>query len=155
MTRRRDEAGQVGGIEGLVFGFLIFVLGALLVANAWGVIDARLAAGAAAREATRAFVESSATTSEEALSEADAVARRTVAGYGRDGSKLVVVAEQGSLRRCARVTLRAEYPVPLIVLPIFGSHGRGFTAVGRHSEIVDPYRAGLRDRSACPSELVP
>ena len=150
-----DEDGQVGGVEGLVFGVLVFVIGTLIVANAWGVVDAKMAASSAAREATRAFVESSAPSAEDAFVEADAVARRVVAGYGRDPSKLAVVPEATSLRRCARVTLRAEYPVPLLSLPLLGSHGRGFTAVGRHSEIIDPYRAGLDDRSACPPELQP
>jgi hypothetical protein len=51
--------------------------------------------------------------------------------------------------------VRTEYPVPLLSLPIVGAHGHGFTAVGRHTEIVDPYRAGLDDRGACPEELAP
>ena len=150
-----NEDGQVGGVEGLVFGVLVFVLGTLLVANAWGVVDAKVAAGSAAREATRSFVESDATTVDVALAEAEDVARRTVEGYGRDPAKLEVTPEQASLRRCARVTIRAEYPVPLIRIPLLGAHGEGFTATGRHSEIVDPYRAGLDDRSACPAELAP
>ena len=150
-----NEDGQVGGVEGLVFGVLVFVLGTLIVANAWGVVDAKMAAGSAAREATRAFVESDASSSADAFVEAEVVARRTIAGYGRDPAKLVVVAEEGALARCARVTVRTEYPVPLISLPLFGAHGTGFTAVGRHSEIVDPYRAGLRDRGACPTGLAP
>ena len=149
------EEGQVGGVEGLVFGVLVFVLGTLVVANAWGVVDAKMAAGSAAREATRAFVESGASTEDEAFVDADAVARRTIAGYGRDPDKLTLIPEAASLRRCGRVTFRAEYPVPLIRVPLLGAHGEGFTATGRHSEIVDPYRAGLSDRSACPAELAP
>jgi hypothetical protein len=151
----RDEDGQVGGVEGVVFGVLVFVLGTLVVANAWGVIDAKSSASAAAREATRAFVESSAASEQDAFAEAEAVARETIEGYGRDPDKLVVVAEAASLRRCARVTIRTEYPVPLVSLPILGHHGHGFTAVGRHSEIVDPFRAGLSDRDACPPDLRP
>ena len=53
----RDEAGQAGGLEGIAFGLLIFVLGTLLIANAWAVVDTKLAVTAAAREAARAFVE--------------------------------------------------------------------------------------------------
>jgi hypothetical protein len=68
---------------------------------------------------------------------------------------MAFVAEEADLRRCARVTLRVEYPVPLITLPFVGAHGHGFTAVGRHSEIVDPFRSGLADRSACPPALTP
>ena len=33
-----DDRGQVGGIEALPFGLLVFVVGALLVANAWAVV---------------------------------------------------------------------------------------------------------------------
>ena len=150
-----NEDGQVGGVEGLVFGVLVFVLGTLVVANAWGVVDAKMAAGSAAREATRAFVESDAESVDDALLEAETVAQRTIEGYGRDPAKLELVPEEASLRRCGRVTLRASYPVPLIRIPLLGEHGEGFTATGRHSEIVDPYRAGLEDRSAGPSELVP
>lgn len=151
----RSEEGQVGGVEGLVFGVLVFVLGTLVVANAWGVVDAKMAAGSAAREATRSFVESDAASVDEAFAEAQVVARRTVVGYGRDPAKLVLTAELASLQRCGRVRLRAEYPVPLIRVPLLGAHGEGFTATGRHAEIVDPYRSGLDDRSACPEELEP
>ena len=150
-----DEAGQVGGVEGVIFGVLVFVLGTLVVANAWAVVDVKSSASAAAREAARAFVESSAGSADGAFAEADAAARETIEGYGRDPDKLVIVAEEASLRRCGRVTIRTEYPVPLVSLPILGQHGHGFTAVGRHSELVDPYKAGLRDRDACPPDLRP
>jgi hypothetical protein len=151
----RDELGQVGGVEGVIFGVLVFVLGTLLIANAWAVVDSKSAASAAARDATRAFVESSSTSADDAFAEADAVARETIEGYGRDPDKVVVVAEEASLRRCGRVTIRAEYPVPLVSLPILGRHGHGFTATGRHTELVDPYQAGLRDRDSCPPDLRP
>ena len=159
MTRElgddHDELGQVGGIEGVIFGVLVFVLGTLVIANGWAVIDTKSAASAAAREATRAFVESRATTTDDAFAEADAVARETIEGYGRDPVELTVVAEEASLRRCGRVTIRTEYPVPLVSLPILGRHGHGFTATGRHSELVDPFKAGLPDRDSCPPVLQP
>jgi hypothetical protein len=150
-----DEVGQVGGVEGVLFGVVVFVLGTLLVANAWAVVDAKSAASAAAREATRAFVETTATSESTALAEAELAARETIEGYGRDPDELVVVAEAMSLRRCGRVTIRTEYPVPLLSLPVLGRHGDGFTAVGRHSELVDPFKAGLADRDACPPDLRP
>ncbi len=43
MRRARGDAGQVGGFEAIPFGVLVFVLGALLITNAWAVIDAKLA----------------------------------------------------------------------------------------------------------------
>ncbi len=141
-------------MEGLFFGVAVFVLGTLVVANAWGVIDAKMAATASAREATRVFVESTSTQAA-AIADARLAAAEAIAGYGRDPTRMVVVAESAELRRCARVTFRVEYPVPLITIPVLGRYGRGFTAVGRHSEVVDPFRSGLRERSACPAELAP
>ena len=47
----RGDAGMVGGIEVLPFGVLIFVVGSLLVANAWAVVDTKFMVTSAAREA--------------------------------------------------------------------------------------------------------
>lgn len=149
-----DERGQ-GGVEGLVFGTAIFVLGTLVVANAWGVIDAKAAAAAAAREATRTFVESSAASTALALEEAQAAAEDTIAGYGRNPLLMELVPESALLERCARVTMRVDYPVPLITIPAIGRFGRSFVATGRHSEVVDPFRGGLSDRGSCPPDLRP
>lgn len=151
---RRGEEGQ-GGIEGLVFGVAVFVFGTLVITNAWGVIDAKAAATAAAREATRSFVESSAPSTADALAAAEATAHDAIAGYGRDPRRMRLVPEAAVLERCARVTMRVEYPVPMIVIPAIGRYGDGFTAIGRHSEIVDPFRSGLDDRGGCPAELGP
>ena len=156
MTRCRGEDGQIGGMEGVTFGLLVYVLGILVVANAWGVIDSKAAASAAAREAARSIVESRATSRAEAIADARVVADETLRGYGRHlGDRGRFVAEQVEFRRCGRVTISVEYDVPLIALPVIGGHGHGFTAVGRHSEIVDPFRSGLADSSTCPSELQP
>ena len=51
------EAGQVAGIEVLPFAVLVFVIGGLLLVNAWAVVDAKMAASAAAREAARTYAE--------------------------------------------------------------------------------------------------
>src|SRR5262249_31189481 len=56
-SRGRDDRGQIGDIEALPFGILIFVVGTLLVLNVWSVIDAKLATDAAATQAARTFVE--------------------------------------------------------------------------------------------------
>lgn len=154
LRHRYDDAGQ-GGIEGLVFGVAVFVFGTLVVTNAWGVIDAKAAATAAVREATRSFVESSAGSTAAALAEAHAAGEEAIAGYGRDPQLMELVPEAAALERCARVTMRVEYPVPLVAIPAIGRVGRGFTATGRHSEIVDPLRSGLPDRGTCPRGLRP
>jgi len=152
--RRWNDDGQVGGIEGLLFGVAVFALGSLFIANVWAVVDARFAAASAAREATRTFVESRGPL-DRALLESEEVAERTISGYGRDPHKMSLVPEEAALRRCSRVTFRVEYPVPLVSIPLIGRYGRGFTASARHSEIVDPYRSGLRDRTSCPPSFEP
>lgn len=145
---RGGEAGQIGGIEAVAFGMVVLVLGCVIVANAWGVIDSKLAASAAAREATRAFVE--ADPAGDPVAAAQDAARRAVAGHGRDPERAEVVVPPGTaLVRCARVTLEVRYPVSLVAIPYVGGVGRSFTAVGRHSEIVDPYRSGLAGRAVC------
>lgn len=147
---RRDDTGQVAGIEGVALGVLVFVVGALVIANGWAVIDAKAAASAAAREATRSVVESTAPTREEAVAEAVRVADETLQGYGRRlGDRGRFLPEVVDYRRCGRVTIVVEYDVPFAALPIIGARGRIVTATGRHSEIVDPYRTGMEGTAAC------
>jgi hypothetical protein len=137
----RDERGQVAGVEGLIFGLLVFVVGTLIVANVWGVIDAKMAATAAAREAARTYAKAPA--GSDALGLAVAAGEDTLRSLGRRDPGQRVVLVSGDFVRCAAVTFRASVPVPLIKLPWLGSHGTGFTAVASHTEIVDPYRSGL------------
>jgi hypothetical protein len=141
----RDEAGQVGGIEAAVFGVLVFVLGTLVIANGWGVVDAKLAASAAAREGARAVVEASHPSPEVAVPAVDA----TIAAHGRDPARVVDVAVEGAVRRCGRMTVAVSYRVPIVAVPLIGATGRGFTVTGRHSELVDPYRSGLPGEADC------
>lgn len=143
----RDQRGQVGGIEGLVFGVLLFVFGTLLVANAWAVVDAKSAATAAAREATRTFVEwRDADAADAAAVEAGMLA---FVGQGRARERATVVRSAGSLARCERVVFEAAYVVPLVSVPVVGGVGHGFRVTARHSEVVDPYRSGLGGEADC------
>lgn len=141
--RLRGDAGQVGGIEAIPFGLLVFVVGGLLVANAWAVVDAKLATDAAAREAVRAFVEAPDLATAEAA--ADAAARRSVAAHGRDGTRAeVALLEAARFVRCERITIEVTYKVPALTLPLIGGWGDGPLAVrSRHSEVVDPFRSGV------------
>jgi hypothetical protein len=140
-VRWHDESGQVAGIEAVPFGLLVFVVGALLVTNAWAVIDAKMTVASAAREATRAYVEAPAGSDPLALGET--AAREVVRGGGRDPGRLRMTPLTAGFTRCQRVTLAVSYPVPAITLPWIGGYGHGFTATARHSEIVDPYRSGV------------
>jgi hypothetical protein len=140
----------VAGIEVLPFGLLTFIVGTLLVANAWGVVDAKLAVTSAAREAVRAYVE--APDGETAMAVADAAAREAVAGHGRDASATTVEVRHVGDRpfaRCTRVVVTVHHPVPAIRLPWIGGFGHAFDVVARQSEVVDPYRSGLPGEASC------
>jgi hypothetical protein len=150
-TRRAgpDDRGQMGGVEMLPFGVLVFVIGTLLVANAWAVVDARMATDAAAREATRRYVEWDAT-APGAGAEAEAVRAglEALASFGRDPEAATVAlsgldSPTGGFSRCARATFTATYRVPALTLPWVGGFGSGFTVTSTHSELVDPYRDGV------------
>ena len=137
----RDQAGFVAGAEALIFGVLVFVIGTLIVVNAWGVIDAKFATAAAAREATRAVVES--TPGSDLQATAEAVARATLDGHGRTGAEATVTpVGAATLARCAEVGYEVEIRVPAIAF--VGSVSLGdFRVTSRHYELVDPYRSGL------------
>ncbi len=139
-----SEGGWIAGAETLPFGFLIFVVGTLLLANAWGVVDAKLAVSAAAREGSRSYVEAA---PEVAKSGAVARAGETLAAYGRELDS-VTVGNPDGFQRCARVTVTVSHRVPALVLPWIGGFGEGFTVSATHSEIVDPFRDGVPG-SAC------
>ncbi len=141
MSRLRpDESGQAG-MEVIPFGILTFVVGALLVANAWAVIDAKMAVSAAAKEATRAFVE--APSEDVAGPLAEAAAQSAIAGFGRDPAGLVLNLVEGQFARCETVRYEASYQIPAVRVPWVGGFGAGFTATARHAEVVDPYRTGV------------
>lgn len=139
--RSRDESGQMAGMETLPLGLLVFVVAVLLVANAWAVIDAKVAVSAAAREATRAYVEAPAGSDPVQL--AEEAARRAFEGAGRDAARLELVPLEGRFTRCHRVRFEARYQVAAVSVPWVGGYGRGFTASARHTELVDPFRTGV------------
>jgi hypothetical protein len=150
-TRRAGEGrrcvgdgGQVGGIEALPFGVLLFIVGSLIVANAWAVIDAKFATDAAAREAVRSFVEADPAEADP-ISVASAAGLAALQGHGRDPSRGRVGPVGGvALVRCQRAVFEAVYEVPAITIPFVGRFGRApFTVRSTSSELVDPYRDGL------------
>lgn len=145
--QRPDEAGFAGGLDGLVFGLLIFVVGTLIVASAWGVVDTKMATGTAATDAARTYVEADNAT--DAAAGARVAADDVLAGLGRDPARGSVVLAGGLFGRCQRVTIRVSYPSPLVVLPFVGRVGRGLEVASSHSELVDPYRAGLPGTATC------
>lgn len=144
---KTDEAGFAGGVEGLIFGLLIFVVGTLLVAAAWGVVDTKMAVNAAAEEATRTYVE--APNAASAGPDAQAAADQVLTGYGRAPTDGQVILVAGGFARCERVTIEVRYPIPLLDLPFVGRVGAGPAVTAAHSELVDPYRSGLGGTASC------
>jgi len=153
IRHRGGDRGQVGGIEVLPFGLLVFVVGTLLVANAWAVVDAKLAVDAAAREAARHFVEADVPAVGD-FGDAEAAALRAgyeaLAAHGRGEERSSVEltglespAGRAGFTRCARATFTARYDVPVLRLPWVGGFGSGLDVTSRHSELIDPYRDGV------------
>lgn len=143
----RAQTGFAGGIEVLPFAVLIFVLGTVLVANAWAVVDAKLAVEAAAREATRAYVEAG--DADRAGAASRTAAEGAFEGSGRDPRDLRLQHSSDAYIRCTRVDFEASYLVHAVRLPVIGGLGHGVTVVGRHREIIDPFAAGFGAENDC------
>lgn len=141
--RCRGDRGQVGGIEALPFGLLCFVVGSLLIANAWAVVDAKFATDAAARQAVRTFVEADDPAA--ATGDARVAGLAAIDAHGRDPERAVVQpVGDPQLVRCERVTFEVIYEVPALSLPFIGGYGSApFRVRSSHSELVDPFRSGL------------
>jgi len=154
MTLRREDQRGMAGVEVLPFGVLVFVVGTLLVAFAWGVVDAKVAVSAAAREAARAYVESNVrvagdTAAAEAAG-ADA-ARHAVADQGRRSGDPPLhvsfavdpLSGEPGFARCNLVTVTAVYKVPVFNLPWARRAPLFYATTARHREVVDPLRSGV------------
>ncbi|MEM9521531.1 MAG: hypothetical protein AAGA37_19630 [Actinomycetota bacterium] len=149
MRRLRGDRGQIGGMEVLPFGFLIFVSITLFLVNVWGVIDAKLAVTSASREAARAFVE--APSAGDGFAEAQFRAQEALAAYGRDGERATVESPQlpDGFVRCARVTVAVSYDVPALSIPFIGGFGAITTVRSTSTELIDPFRDGLEGEATC------
>lgn len=142
-----DERGQVGGLEAIPFGMLVLVIGSLLAASAWAVVDAKLAVVSAAREAARTYVE--ADSADEGVAHGTLAAEEAMANHGRHATVEVTFEAPQGFARCAQVVARVSYEVPAVPLPWIG--GLGTTTVSaRHSERIDPFRDGLAGDAECP-----
>ena len=144
--RFSDDRGFTGGLAGLLFGFLIFLLGSFLVAYAWAVVQTKAAVVDASRQAARTYVE--APTAVDAYVSARQAAFTSLDNRGRDPTRARVYLISGGFGRCERITIAVSYPAPLIALPLIHLIG-GSTVTGRHSEIVDPYRSGVPGNARC------
>jgi hypothetical protein len=135
------ESGFAGGLEAIAFGLLVFFAGSLLFVNAWAVVDANLAASAAAREAVRAVVESTGSEAD-AFADGASAGMAAIEGEGKDPDR-ADLAWSGGLARCETITATVSYSVPTMVVPWLHVFGSVIRTSAHHSEIVDPYRGGL------------
>lgn len=146
--RCRGDAGQVGGIEVLPLGFLVFVSATLLLATAWGVVDARMAVGAAAREGARAAAE--ADDADSAVAAARQRAREVLSSYGRDPERATVDVDLAApFARCVRVVITVSYRPHVVTAPYLGGIGSRVRVRSSFSEVIDPFRSGLEGAAAC------
>ena len=147
--RWADDRGQVAGIEAIPFGILLFVVGALLIANAWAVIDVKMAVTSAAREAARTYVE--APDHQTGLGEAEAAARDAIAAHGRNGDRAFISgpSSAAAFARCNHVSFTVSYAVPALTLPFIGGLGSGVVVRSTQTEIVDPFRNDVPGEAVC------
>lgn len=146
---RNDERGAIGGLEGLAFGVLLFAFGTLMVVNAWSVVDGKMTAGAAAREATRTYVE--APNEPAALTGANTAAMNVVNGRSNAHTVLAVTPlSNKGFGRCEAVTATVRIDIPRVRLPLIGGAGGTFPVSASHTEVIDPYRSGLASTATCP-----
>ena len=146
MLDRHDESGLVGA-EVLPFVVVVFVVGTLVFAQAWAGLDAKLAAIAGAREATRTFVEHPGQGAAVAADAGVAAGTGAMSGYRFGGARTIVAVGSPRLVRCERVVFEASQEVPQIAP---GNLRRSPMIVrARASEIVDPFRHGLGGRAPC------
>ncbi len=144
-----DEQGLAAGAEALIFGVLVFVIGTIIILNAWSVVDAKFATSSAAREAVRAAVEAPPGADLDATAETAAAA--AFEGYGRDPTKVSVLWDgtgSGAVQaRCAPVQYRVTTTVGVMMVPRL-SNRLTFDVSSVYSELIDPFRSGLQE-SAC------
>lgn len=137
-----------------MFGVLIFVMGTLIVINAWGVVDAKMAVSAAAREAARLAVETT-TAGSDPTAQARRAAEATLEGHGRDASRISrfelrqADPSDGTLTRCERLFVEVAIDVETVRVPWVGAFGGSVAVTGTHTEVVDPYRSGVAGAVSC------
>lgn len=150
--RWRAEDGFVAGGEALALGVVVFVVGALLVLNAWRLVDGKLAVETAAREAARGLVEAPVDVLVDPVRGhgiADARARATMTAHrGADDApeatwRFVSTSLTGATARCAPVTATVTVEVDTVRVPLVPVGFGAVTLVGEHTERIEPYRSGL------------
>jgi hypothetical protein len=148
----RNQAGFVAGTESLAFGCLILVAGALLLLNAWSVVEYRTQLDSAAREYLRAYTESAGPS----LAIANGrQAMHAVVG-DRIPSERITMEEPDpdSFGPCAPARVRISAEVPSIRMPFVGTFGTHTVEVDRVELVnqttqMDSGQSYRPERTAC------
>ena len=144
MIRNQSDQAECGFAEVVPLVMITVVAGLALILHSVTVVHARGALAGAARDATRAYVES----------DSGPEARRRAAASGRAAytefaeiAPLRLTLVDGVFRRCDRISFEASTRLPYLHLPWSTSPGTRVTV--RHTEIVDPYRSGPAGVARC------
>ena len=135
-SARRDDRGQVAGIEAVPFGIAVFVGLTLVIVNGWAQINARGVADSMAREYLRAYTQSTSAT--EAHAAGDRAVSRVAAAH-RLGDTTVSVEPPTVFAPCAKAEVTVRLEIPAVRIPFIGTLGSAeVSAVGR--DRIDAYR---------------
>jgi hypothetical protein len=132
--RPRGQGGFVAGAEALLFGTLVLLAGSLLLANAWMVIDTRVAVESAAREYLRGYTES-----DDPAHAHDAGLRAATDVLAGRGIRAEVDAPDAPFGPCARAEVTISATVAAVRLPFVDGLGRREVSATR-VEFVDAHR---------------
>jgi hypothetical protein len=144
--RLRGDAGQIAGIEAVPFGLLVMVVGILVTAHTWAVVNAKFVTAAAAREATRGYVE--ARSFDAGAAEAERAAQEVARRAGAGPAALTLRRTSPGFGRCVPSRFQAGIRVPAIAVP-WRPDRIEVVVRADHAEVVDPYRAGLPGVADC------
>jgi hypothetical protein len=143
--RAQEEAGEIGGLDALVFGTAAFVVALLAWASAWRVLDAAQAASSAANAGLAQALQADGT--RQARRVATATATEVLRTYGYAGAHPTVTLH-GHLARCARIEVSVRAAVPLVRLPLISAPAT-IEVQGRAGGLVDPFAPGLEGTDRC------
>ncbi len=152
-SRHLNQSGFVAGTESLAFGMLILVAGAILIVNAWSMVDSRITLDAAAREYLRSYTEASDPYT--ATTRGRSALLRVIDGRAAlvEGLRMQEP-DQASFGPCAPALLELSVDVPSIRMPFVGDFGAHQMEV-RHVELINAHKqmssgAGYRpENTAC------
>lgn len=133
-----NQGGFVAGTESLAFGVLILVAGAILIVNAWSMVDSRLTLDAAAREYLRSYTEASDPLA--ATTQGRSALLRVIDGRAALVEGLSMQEpDPASFGPCAPALLELSVDVPSIRMPFVGDFGSHQVNV-RHVELINAHK---------------